>query len=153
MMIAFGRYVLSAGIASIVDFGLVQSLLLIPVLQSGLPFGATIVAGAVAGMSVNFLLSRRYVFGGGQGAVRRQAQRFLLISVSTLLLRIAVAFAIMAVLGLPVFAWLAALPVDAPATRLAHVMAMGLVTIYSYFAHKHISFAGNAAFAQQVAAR
>jgi putative flippase GtrA len=152
-MIAFGRYVLSAGAASLVDFALVQSLLLIPVLQAGLPFGATIAVGALAGMCVNFLLSRQYVFGAAGGEARRQARRFFVISLTILLLRLAVAFAMMALLALPVFGWLAALPIDAPATRLSHIAAMGLVTIYSYFAHKHVSFAGDLGPAQQLAVR
>jgi putative flippase GtrA len=152
-MIAFGRYVLSAGAASVVDFALVQSLLLIPVLQAGLPFGATIVLGALAGMGVNFVLSRQYVFGAADGAMRRQARRFFLISVTTLLLRIGVAFVAVAVLALPVFGWIAALPIDAPATRLAHVAAMGLVTIYSFLAHKHVSFAGDFRLGRQLMVR
>jgi putative flippase GtrA len=92
-------------------------------------------------MAVNFTLSRRLVF-GQQGRIGRgQVLRFFLISLSTLVLRVVVAFAAMAILSLPPFAGLASLPIDAPATRLAHVVAMGLVTIYSFFAHKHISFA------------
>ena len=140
-MLAFGRYVVSAGAASLVDFGVVQSLLLISLLQSGPPFALAIMLGALAGMAVNFTLSRRLVF-GQQGRIGRgQVLRFFLISLSTLVLRVVVAFAAMAILSLPPFAGLASLPIDAPATRLAHIVAMGLVTIYSFFAHKHISFA------------
>jgi putative flippase GtrA len=152
-MIAFGRYVLSAGAASVVDFVLVQSLLLSPALRSGMPFAAAICMGALAGMSVNFLLSRHYVFDAGDGSARRQAQRFFLISLSTLLFRVAVAFAMLSLLSLPAFALLAALPIDAPATRLSHIAAMGLVTIYSYLAHKHVSFARGPVFARRLAVR
>lgn len=140
-MIAFGRYVVSAGAASAVDLALVQSLLLLPALHSGLFFGLAVVLGALAGMSVNFALSRRFVFTRSGELHRAEMVRFFLISLSTLGLRIAVAYAAVAVLMLPAFAWVMALPLDAPATRLSHIAAMGLVTIYSYFAHKHISFA------------
>lgn len=152
-MLAFGRYVLSAGVASLVDFALVQSLLLIPVLQAGLPFAGAIVAGALAGMTVNFLLSRRFVFGAADGVVMRQVQRFVLVSLSTLLLRLVVAFAAMAMLSQPLFGWLTRLPIDAPATRLSAIIAMGLVTIYSYFAHKHVSFAGSTGLMRQLPVR
>lgn len=140
-MISFGRYVSSAGAASIVDFALVQSLLLVPLLQGSFFFSIAIIIGALAGMTVNFLLSRRFVFGAQHGQLKSQLPRFIAISFSTLALRVIVAYAALAVLSLPLFGWLATLPVDAAPTRLAHIAAMGLVTIYSYFAHKHISFA------------
>ena len=146
-MIAFTRYVASAGAASLVDFVLVQTLLVLPMLQTGPLFGLAIALGAIAGMSVNFILSRRFVFGREGQASAAERIRFVLISLTTLVLRIAVAYAAMSVLVLPVFGWVAGLPLDAPVTRLSHITAMGLVTIYSFFAHKHISFAlpaGNA---------
>ena len=61
---------------------------------------------------------------------------------STALLRIAVAYTLVALFGLPVFSFLLALPVSLPAERLAHIGAVGLVTVYSFLAHRHISFAG-----------
>jgi putative flippase GtrA len=145
-MISFGRYVLSAGAASAVDFALVQSLLLAAFFQSGWPFGIAVALGALAGMSVNFVLSRRFVFQRDDRHAVAQLRSFILISLTTLLLRILVAYLAIAVLSLPLFGWLSALPIDAPATRLSHIAAMGIVTIYSYFAHKHISFAGGLAF-------
>jgi putative flippase GtrA len=143
-MIAFGRYVVSAGAASAVDFALVQALLLFPALHSGVLFGLAIVIGAVAGMGVNFVLSRKFVFGRDGNLHRDEMVRFFLISLSTLVLRIVVAYAAMAILAIPLFSWVGALPLDAPATRLSHIAAMSLVTIYSYFAHKHISFRAGA---------
>jgi putative flippase GtrA len=141
-MIAFARYIFSAGAASVVDFVLVQALLLIPLLHSGLWFGLTVALGALAGMSVNFALSRRFVFGRNTGPDRAELIRFFLISLSTLILRVVVAYAAMAILLLPVFSWVMGLPLDAPITRISHIAAMGLVTIYSFFAHKYVSFAG-----------
>ena len=44
--------------------------------------------------------------------------------------------------ALPAFAAIALLPGPAPAERLAHLGAVGLVTIYSFLAHKHVTFAG-----------
>jgi putative flippase GtrA len=140
-MIAFGRYIFSAGAASVVDFVLVQTLLLIPLLHTGFWFGLTIALGALVGMSVNFVLSRRFVFGRSTSPDRAEFIRFFLISLSTLILRIAVAYAVVAILLLPVFDWVATLPLDAPVTRLSAIVAMGLVTIYSFFAHKYVSFA------------
>lgn len=140
-MTVFGRYVFSAGAASAVDFALVQALLLLPPLHSGILFGLAIVFGALAGMSVNFALSRHFVFEKRGELQRAEMMRFILISLSTIGLRILVAYGVMGMLALPLFAWVAGLPLDAPSTRIAHIASMGLVTIYSFFAHKHISFA------------
>ena len=67
---------------------------------------------------------------------------FFLVSLSTLMLRLIVAYSLVAILTLPVFAFLDMLPIEAAPMRFAHIGAMGLVTIYSFFAHKHISFSG-----------
>lgn len=141
-MLSFGRYILSAGMASLVDFALVQTLFIFPAFQSGLSFGAAIVIGALAGMSVNFSLSRRFVFAPDARPALRQMRSFFVVSISTLGLRLVVAYALVALFDLRLFAILSAWPIAAADTRLAHIGAMGLVTLYSYFAHKHISFAG-----------
>jgi putative flippase GtrA len=152
-MISFGRYVLSAGAASVVDLAFVQALLLLPLLHSGLMFGVAVVAGALVGMSVNFALSRRFVFDKRGDLRQAEMLKFFVISLSTLIMRVAVAYLAMAVLALPVFAWVSTLPLDAPATRIAHIASMGLVTIYSFFAHKHISFAVQSGLAKPGMAR
>ena len=58
-MIAFGRY-----------------------LHSGVLFGLAIVLGALAGMSVNFMLSRSFVFARRGDLRRDEMVRFFLISLS-----------------------------------------------------------------------
>ncbi len=82
-MIAFTRYVASAGAASLVDFVIVQSLLVLPILHSGPLFGLAIALGAIAGMSVNFILSRRFVFGREGQSNAAERIRFVLISLTT----------------------------------------------------------------------
>ena len=141
-MLSFSRYILSAGLASVADFILVQSLLWIDTFRSPLSFGAAVALGALVGMNVNFWFSRRFVFTPDARRTRDQMRSFFIISLSTLALRLIVAYTLVAILTLPLFAFIDALPFDAAPMRLAHVGAMGLVTIYSYFAHKHISFSG-----------
>lgn len=133
---------MSAGLASLADFALVQSLLWLDVFRTPASFGAAVVLGAICGMNVNFWVSRNFVFQPDQRRTRDQMRSFFIVSVSTLIVRLIVAYALVAILTQPIFAFLAALPIDAAPMRLAHVGAMGLVTIYSFFAHKHISFAG-----------
>ena len=141
-MFAFGRYILSAGFASLADFALVQSLLWLDIFHTPASFGAAVVLGALCGMNVNFWVSRGFVFAPDQRRTRDQMRSFFIVSLSTLVLRLMVAYALVAVLTLPLFAFLNALPIDAVQMRIAHVGAMGLVTIYSFFAHKHVSFSG-----------
>ena len=142
VMLSFSRYILSAGLASIADFVLVQSLLWIDTFRTPQSFGIAVVLGALLGMNVNFWFSRRFVFAPEQRRTRDQMRSFFIISLSTLVLRLIVAYSLVAIMTLPLFAFLDLLPFEAAPMRLAHVGAMGLVTIYSYFAHKHISFSG-----------
>lgn len=141
-MVSFARYLLTAGTATLVDVALVQGLLSLDLLRQPFFFAVAIALGAFAGMSVNFALSRRFVFAPDTRPARQQFATFVLVSLTTLALRLVVAYALVALFALPVMSWIGLLPVDAAAERLAHLGAVGLVTIYSFLAHKHISFAG-----------
>ena len=141
-MFSFGRYLLSAGLASLADFVVVQSLLLITVFHAPALFGATVVIGALVGMNVNFWVSRNFVFAPDARRTRDQMRSFFIVSLTTLLLRLIVAYALVWLFSLPVFTFLDLLPIDAAPMRLAAIGAMGIVTFYSFFAHKHISFDG-----------
>lgn len=154
-LVAFGRYLVSAGAATCVDVVLVQLLLALHFASTAPLYAVAIMLGAICGMTVNFLVSRRFVFAGDQRSAQEQLASFFAISVTTLLLRIAAAFGLISLFALPAFGWIATLPVDAPFERAAHLGAVSLVTVYSFFAHKHISFAGGilALFASKSVAR
>ncbi len=124
------------------DVATVQLCLQFVAANASLALGLAIAIGAACGLTVNFLLSRRYVFRTDGRRIHQQFVTFLGVSISTALLRIAVAYTLVALFGLPVFSFLLTLPVSLPAERLAHIGAVGLVTIYSFLAHRHISFAG-----------
>lgn len=141
-MVSLSKYILTAGTATIVDIAVVQACL-----SFGHPFGAATLAlvialGAAAGIGVNFILSRRFVFRSDGRPAAAQFRSFLAVSASTALLRMLVAYLLTAIFALPAVAFILALPVSSPADRLAHLGAVGLVTIYSFLAHCHISFAG-----------
>jgi putative flippase GtrA len=141
-VVAFGRYLVSAGAATLVDVGLVQLLLAFSLVDSPAAYAAVIAAGAGLGMLVNFFVSRRYVFAADSRAAHRQLLSFVLVALSTLALRLVMAFALVWAFALPVFGWLSLIPIDAAPERLAHLGAVAVVTLYSFFAHKHVSFAG-----------
>ncbi|MCP8883456.1 GtrA family protein [Devosia sp. XJ19-1] len=141
-MASFSKYLLTAGAATVVDVATVQLCLQFLAANISLSLGLAIAIGAACGLSVNFLLSRRFVFRSDGRRVHQQFLTFLGVSISTAVLRIVVAYSLAALLGLPVFAFLLTLPISLPIERLAHLGAVGLVTIYSFLAHRHISFAG-----------
>lgn len=124
------------------DVAIVQTMLSFDVMRQPLFFALAIVLGGLAGLLVNFALSRRFVFADDHRPARQQLLTFALVSLTTIGLRLVVAHALVALLSLPAFAAIALLPVAAPAERLAHLGAVGLVTIYSFLAHKHVTFAG-----------
>lgn len=145
-MISFARYLLTAGAATCVDVAIVQTMLSFDMARQPLYFALAIVLGGLAGLLVNFTLSRRFVFTSDNTSDNRSARQqlatFALVSLTTIGLRLIVAHALVALFALPAFAAIALLPVPAPAERLAHLGAVGLVTIYSFLAHKHVTFAG-----------
>ena len=141
-MVSFARYLLTAGAATCVDVALVQGLLFLDFLHNPLFFALAITLGGFAGVTVNFLLSRRFVFAPDTRPVFQQFLTFAVVAFSGLALRLLLAYALVAAFALPAFAWLAALPLPAAAERLAHLISVVLVTVYSFLAHKHISFTG-----------
>lgn len=142
MMPQFARYVLCAGAASGADLIVAQALLFIALFQTGLLFGVPIIAGALAGMSVNFILSRQFVFGRDGRRTREQMLSFFIVSMTTLALKLVVGFALLTMLTTITLPLLSSLPMPAPESRIAQFGAMGIVAVYSFFAHKTISFGG-----------
>jgi len=138
----FLRYLVAAGAASVADLVVAQSLLFFETLQSGLMFAVPVTCGALTGMSVNFILSRAFVFELDQRAAAAQMRSFFVIAFTTLVLRVAVSFLLLAGLTYVIGHWLMQAPIDGAAGRLAQFGAMGIVAIYSFLAHKHISFDG-----------
>ena len=141
-MVSFARYLLTAGAATCIDIALVQGMLSIDVLRHDSFFALAITVGALVGIGVNFALSRRFVFSPDRRPAQEQLLSFMAISLTTLGLRLVVAYALVALLSPPLMSWTSLLPVPAPAERLAHFGAVGLVTIYSFLALKHVSFGG-----------
>ncbi len=138
-MVSFARYLLTAGAATCLDVAVVQGLLFLDLLHNPLFLALAITLGGFAGVTVNFLLSRRFVFTPDSRPVLQQFATFAVVAFSGLGLRLVLAYAL---IGLFALAWIGALPIPAAAERLAHLIAVALVTVYSFFAHKHVSFTG-----------
>ncbi|WP_086469762.1 GtrA family protein [Devosia lucknowensis] len=133
---------MTAGAATAVDVALVQICLQLLSLHPSIALACAMCVGAAGGMSVNFFLSRRFVFASDGRRPHQQFLTFFAVSLSTAMLRLAIAYGLVSLLSLALFAPLLILPVSLPAERLAHLGAVGIVTIYSFLAHRHFSFAG-----------
>ena len=142
LLVSFARYLLTAGAATCVDVSVVQALLFLDLQHQPLFLALAIILGSVAGVTVNFLLSRRFVFAPDTRSALQQFTTFAIVALGGLGLRLAVAYALVSLFALPALAWIGALPLPSATERLAHLTAVALVTAYSFFAHKHISFAG-----------
>jgi putative flippase GtrA len=138
----FARYLVAAGTASVADLAVAQLLLFVAALQTGALFAVPVLAGALAGVSVNFMLSRRFVFELDTRRARDQMRSFFIVAFTTLVLKLIVGFALLAGFTHVVGHWLALLPIDGAPARLAQIGAMGIVAVYSFLAHKHVSFDG-----------
>ncbi|ODT83852.1 MAG: hypothetical protein ABS76_02805 [Pelagibacterium sp. SCN 64-44] len=133
---------MTAGAATCADVAVVQGLLSLDLTHWPAFFPLIVLCGGLAGLLVNFTLSRRFVFASDNRSAPRQLLTFSLVALTTIGLRLVVAYALMALLTLPLFAPIGLLPIAAPFERVAHLGAVGLVTIYSFLAHKHVTFAG-----------
>lgn len=111
-------------------------------MQTGLAYALPIISGATAGIFTNFLLSKRFVFRSDMRNAFAQLRTFIIISLSTLALRLVVAFCFVATFSSLAIIDFGVSAEMAPTERVAQVFAMGVVAVYSYFAHKHISFSG-----------
>lgn len=141
-MVSFARYLLTAGAATCVDVAIVQGLLFLDLLHQPLFLAMVMTLGGIAGVTVNFLLSRRFVFAADDRPASRQFMTFAIVAFSGLGLRLLLAYSLVALFALPFFAWIGALPLPAAAERIAHLVSVVVVTVYSFLAHKHISFTG-----------
>lgn len=142
LLVSFARYLLTAGAATCVDVTVVQGLLFLNLLHQPPFLALAITLGGFAGVAVNFLLSRRFVFKPDARPLSQQFATFAVVAFSGLGLRLVLAYALIGVFALPALGWIGTLPLPAAAERLAHLISVALVTAYSFFAHKHISFAG-----------
>lgn len=141
-MVSFARYLLTAGAATCVDVSVVQGLLFLDLLHQPLFLALAITLGSIAGVTVNFLLSRRFVFAPDTRPALQQFTTFAIVALGGLCLRLVLAYALVGLFSLPALAWIGALPLPSAAERLAHLAAVAVVAAYSFLAHKHISFAG-----------
>lgn len=109
-------------------------------LSHGWQYGFSVAVAFLCGMAVSYVLNKLYTFPPSGREARREIVDFFLVSLGGLVLTSTLAqlFFFHAQGFLRSLA--AAIPVSPTGETLAHVLAVGLTAIYSFVAHKYISF-------------
>ena len=129
---------LAAAVNLVVGFALVSGL----GFTSGTRYPVAVGVGYCAGMAVNFLLNRRFTFQGNDRTRIQQGRSFLIVALSGLLLTSVIASLVRNLFSsvLP-----AILPAGATSPLLSaetfgQVVAIGVVSIYSFAGHRYMTF-------------
>lgn len=141
----FQRFILCSGLAAAVNLAVGYLLYGIMGLDEGLAFAFAVSVAFLCGMGVSFVLNRTYTFPASGRVPSAELRDFFLVSMGGMTLTTVLAwtldtYAEGAMAGLA--------PGSVPSETVAHVCAVGLTAIYSFFAHKLISFRASDAEAE-----
>ena len=136
----FQRFLLCSGLAAAVNLAVGYVLYGILGMSGTLTFPLSVAIAFASGMGVSFALNRRFTYPSSGRPPRQELRDFLGVSLVGLALTTGIAFLLdqLAHDGLARIA--TALPGAVLPETLAHVVAVGLTAIYSFLAHKFISF-------------
>lgn len=124
------RFLASGGIAAALNLGVG-----IILRRWGMTYGASIVTGFIVGTIASFGLNRNFTFRAYAGKKSTQFARFVLIAIVGIGFAYIVGLLVRAVLllgGLP--------PAGRLAADAAHIITIGIMTLYSFFLMKHFAF-------------
>ena len=137
----FATFVVFGGLAALVNIGVGKTLYSVPSIAAVVPYWLAVALGAASGLLVNFGLNYAFNFTFQGRTASAQLRTFIVVAVGGVALTALIAH------GLVEFArWIGvASPVQVAGRALdvgfiAHVMATGLVTFYSFAAHSAFSF-------------
>lgn len=137
----FVRFLLFGGLAALVNLAVGALIYSTPSFSVYIPFGLAVGVGSTAGLIVNFSLNYVYNFRYRGRGLMAQFRTFIIVALVGVGLT-----SIAADVALSLCAWLGAGPLvgAGPMTVstefFAHLVAVGLVTFYSFAAHSTFSF-------------
>ncbi len=134
------RFLACSGLAAMVNLIVGQVLYGLAGLDDGWQYGFSVALAFISGMAISYVLNRRYTFPPSGRAMHDEITAFFMVSIGGLVLTTGIAQALYsgAAPELVRLARVFSLPLDAE--TLAHVMAVGITAVYSFLAHKGISF-------------
>lgn len=124
----FARFLLAGGLAALVN---ILSRIL---LNFFMPYTSAIVLAYVCGMTIAYVLNKLFVFAPSGRAVHDEYLRFTIVNLASL----AQVWLVSVGLAFYVFPWIG---LDWHAETLAHIVAVIVPALSSYFGHRHFSFA------------
>lgn len=136
----FQRFLLCSGLAALVNLIVGYFLYGILGFDHGIGFALSVAAAFISGMGVSFVLNRRFTYATSGRPKKFEMRDFLGVSVVGLGLTTGLAYTLDVTAHKPLEEVSSALPGAILPETLAHIAAVGLTAIYSFFAHKLISF-------------
>ena len=138
----FGLFLLLSGFAAAVNLAVGSALYALLGRRGSATYAFSVSAGYLAGMAISFSLNRTFTFERDGRNCLPQLQSFLLVAWVGLILNTGVALTLRwfatTVLGISQATSIGWIRVDSG----AHASAIGLVAVYSFLAHKHLTFGG-----------
>ena len=133
-------FLICSGTAALVNIATGQLLYGLLGLSEGWQYSFSVAVAFFMGMVVSFALNRKYTFKPSGRKIRMEGTDFLLVSLGGLLLTTGIAQLLYFHTGFASLSIFRVLPVSVTPETLAHVAAVGCTAIYSFTAHKYISF-------------
>jgi putative flippase GtrA len=137
------RYVACSACAALTNFTVGFALVQGAGFTSGLRYPLAIACGYASGMIVNFVLNRHFTFSGSDRTRLEQSRTFFVVAITGLVLTSVVASAARSLFdlvlpGTPLLG--GSLAPLGTAETIGQVIAIGLVSIYSFAGHRYLTF-------------
>lgn len=137
----FATFIVFGGLAAVVNLGVGKTLYSVPSLASAVPYWAAVAAGALSGLVVNFTLNYAFNFKYGGRPAGAQLRTFIVVAMGGGVLMVLIAHSLVWVAGqIGLTAPLQVAGVTLEIGFIAHVIATGILTFYSFAAHSLFSF-------------
>ncbi|MBX3500320.1 MAG: GtrA family protein [Alphaproteobacteria bacterium] len=137
----FATFIVFGGLAALVNIGVGKSLYSVPAITEVVPYWLAVAIGAASGLLVNFGLNYAFNFRFQGRSAGAQLRTFVVVAVGGVALTALIAHSLVALAGWTGLASPLRIAGIALETGfIAHVMATGLVTFYSFAAHSAFSF-------------
>ncbi|HJQ58527.1 MAG TPA: GtrA family protein [Vineibacter sp.] len=150
----FATFLVFGGLAAVVNLGVGRALYTLPSTSALLPYWVAVGLASAAGLLVNFSLNYAFNFGYRGRSAGAQLRTFVMVAMGGVALTALLASLVRALAawsGVPAMLEVAGTTLSVE--FLAHVIAVGLVTFYSFIGHSVLSFnAGLRAFLRHLPA-
>ncbi len=137
----FATFIVFGGLAAVVNLGVGKMLYSVPSLAAVVPYWLAVAAGALSGLAVNFTLNYTFNFKYGGRPAGAQLRTFIVVALGGGVLMVLIAHALVWFAGqVGLTEPLRVAGMTLQIGFIAHVIATGVLTFYSFAAHSLFSF-------------